>query len=94
MYKNISVINSTKWELSSKLLSDNYSIKKNTLSLRHEISSPAQTLGSWIPVHSRHWCLSAFLRNYVVLCRYRPFDRADHPSKESYQLSIRFIVSD
>jgi hypothetical protein len=29
---------------------------------------------------------------YVVLCRYRPCDRVDHTSEESYRLSIRSIV--
>jgi hypothetical protein len=30
----------------------------------------------------------------VVLCKQRPCNRADHPSRESYRLSIRSIVLD
>jgi hypothetical protein len=61
--------------------------------LRHEMSSAAQALEGF-ESHSRHGCLSAF-----VLCLCCPvyvvaLYRAGPLSKESYQLSTRFTVSE
>jgi hypothetical protein len=55
--------------------------------LRHELSSPAQTLGSWvrIPLEARmSVCVySVFMLSCVQVAALRP---ADPPSKESYRL--------
>jgi hypothetical protein len=51
--------------------------------LRHELSSPARTLGSWVRISLKAWLfVSVFLFIYVQALR-----RADPPSKESYRLS-------
>jgi hypothetical protein len=43
--------------------------------LRHELSSPAQTLGSWVRIHLRHGCLCAFILCLCCpVCRWRPWD--------------------
>jgi hypothetical protein len=58
------------------------------------MSSPAETLGSRVrtPLKARMFvCVySVFMLSCVVL----PCDRADHPSKEPYLLSIRSTVAD
>jgi hypothetical protein len=38
--------------------------------------------------------LSEFIRVCVYLCRYRPCDSADPPSKEGYRLSVLFLGSE
>jgi hypothetical protein len=53
--------------------------------LRHEVSSPAQTLGSWVQIPLKAWMFAFILRlccpMLVVALR-----RADPLSKESYRL--------
>jgi hypothetical protein len=43
--------------------------------------------------HSRHGCVSAFFCVELSSVQVEALRRADHPSKESYQLSTRFISS-
>jgi hypothetical protein len=44
--------------------------------------------------HSRHACLSAFLLYSFCPVQIAGLRQADPPSKESYRLSIRFIITD
>jgi hypothetical protein len=43
-------------------------------SLRHELSSPAQTLGSWVPIALQTWMSVCVYSVCDVLCRQRPWD--------------------
>jgi hypothetical protein len=56
---------------------------------RHELPSPAQTMGSWVRIPLKAWmslCVySVFLLSYVQVAALR---WADPPSKESYRLCI------
>jgi hypothetical protein len=51
--------------------------------LRHELSSPAQTLGSWVRIPLEVWMSVCVYSVYVEALR-----RADPPSRESYRLCI------
>jgi hypothetical protein len=44
--------------------------------------------------HSRHGCLSTFLLCLCCPVQVAALRRSDHPSKESYQLSVRMIISE
>jgi hypothetical protein len=57
--------------------------------LKHELSSPTQTLGSWFESHSRHGCLCSFILFMLFCVQIEALRRADPPSKESYRLCIR-----
>jgi hypothetical protein len=52
--------------------------------LRHEISSPARTLGLWVRIPLKAW-MSVYI--YFVFVQIAALGRADSPSKESYRLS-------
>jgi hypothetical protein len=56
----------------------------------HELSSPAQTLGSWVRIALKAWLLVCafilFVLSYVQAAALR---RADPPSKESYRVIRR-----
>jgi hypothetical protein len=54
--------------------------------LRHELFSPALTLGSSFESHSRHGCLSTFIRCLCCPVYVAALRRADHSSQESYWL--------
>jgi hypothetical protein len=53
--------------------------------LRHELSSPAQTLGLWVRVPLEA-CMSVFVLSCVQVAALR---RADSPSSESYRVCKR-----
>jgi hypothetical protein len=56
---------------------------------RHELSSLARTLGSWVRIQLRTWMFGVCMRLFcvcAVLCLGRGLARADHSSKESYRL--------
>jgi hypothetical protein len=59
--------------------------------LRYEISSPARTLGSWVPIPIEAWkfvCVySVFVLYYVQIAA---LQRADHSCDKSYRLYIRY----
>jgi hypothetical protein len=58
--------------------------------LRHELSSPAQTLGSWVRIPLRAWIYMCVYPVFVLSCvQVAALRRADPPSKESYQLCKR-----
>jgi hypothetical protein len=61
--------------------------------LRDELSSPAQTLGSCFRITLETW-MSARVSSAFVLSCVGSGLATDHPSKESYQPSIRSIVPD
>jgi hypothetical protein len=50
--------------------------------LRYELSSPAQTLGSWVRIQLESW-LSVFVLSCMQVAA---LQQADPPSKESYRL--------
>jgi hypothetical protein len=57
--------------------------------LRHEMSSLARTLGSWVRIPLKVW-MSVWEYSVVLFCVFVPIlRRADPPSKESYRLCIR-----
>jgi hypothetical protein len=70
--------------------------------LRHELSSPAQTPGSWVQIPLEAWTFVYFCSVFVLSCvGSAALRRTDFPPKESYRLSIwlknlkhrpRFIV--
>jgi hypothetical protein len=60
--------------------------------LRHQMSSPASTLGSWFQIRHEDLCISE-----LFLCLFYPdkvsaLRRADPPSKEYKQIPVRLIV--
>jgi hypothetical protein len=58
--------------------------------LRHELSSPAQTLGSWVRIPLEAWMPVCFYCVFVVSCmQVAALHQADPPSEESYRLCIR-----
>jgi hypothetical protein len=56
--------------------------------LSHEMSSPAWTLGSWVTISLQAWMFVCVYSVFVLSCEVAALRRADHSSKESYQLSI------
>jgi hypothetical protein len=55
--------------------------------LRHELSSPAQTLGSWVRIPLEAWMSGCVYSVFVLFCvQVAALRRADPPSKESYRL--------
>jgi hypothetical protein len=56
--------------------------------LRHEMSSPAWTLGSWVRIPLEAWMFVCVYSVFLLSCVVAALRRADHWSKESYQLSI------
>jgi hypothetical protein len=58
---------------------------------RHEMSSPAQILGSWVRIPLETW-MCAFRLCFYCPLKVAAFRRADHPSKESYRLCIYLSI--
>jgi hypothetical protein len=55
--------------------------------LRHELSSPAQTLGSWFPIPLEIWMSMCVYSVFVLFCvQVAALWRADLPSKDSCRL--------
>jgi hypothetical protein len=54
--------------------------------LRHELSSPAQKLGSWVRIHLEAWMPVCVHSVFVQVATLR---LADLPSKEPYRLCKR-----
>jgi hypothetical protein len=55
--------------------------------LRHELSSPAQTLGSWVRIPLKAWMSVCLYSVFVLSCvQVAALRLADPPSKESYRL--------
>jgi hypothetical protein len=58
--------------------------------LRHELSSPAWTLGSWVQNPLEAWMCVCIYSVFVLFCvQISAVQRTDPPSKESYRLCIR-----
>jgi hypothetical protein len=56
-------------------------------SIRHELSSPAQTLGSWFRIPLEAWMSVCVYSVFVLSCvQVAALRWADPPSKESYRL--------
>jgi hypothetical protein len=53
--------------------------------LRHELSSLARTLGSWVRIPLKSW-MSVFAFILCLCCSVAALRRANHSSKESYRL--------
>jgi hypothetical protein len=81
------------WLYSPQLISNG--IKKLCRSqwprgLGHELSSSAQTLGSWVPISLEAWMSVWVYSVFVLSCvQVAALRRADPPSKESYRLCKR-----
>jgi hypothetical protein len=57
--------------------------------LRHELSSPAQTLWSWVRFQLEAWMSVCVYSVFVLFCvQIAALRRADLPSKEFYRLCI------
>jgi hypothetical protein len=57
--------------------------------LRHELSSPARTLASWVRISLEAWMSVCVYSVFVLSCMYvAALRRADPPSKESYRMCI------
>jgi hypothetical protein len=54
--------------------------------LRHEMSPPAETLGSWVRIPLEEWMSVRVSSVLVCPVKVTTLRRADHPSKESYRL--------
>jgi hypothetical protein len=55
--------------------------------LRHELSSLAQTLGSWVRIPLEAWMHVCVYSVFLLFCvQVAAFRQADPPSKESYRL--------
>jgi hypothetical protein len=55
--------------------------------LRHELSSPAQTLGLWVRIPLEAWISVCVYSVFVLSCvQVVALQQADPPSKESYRL--------
>jgi hypothetical protein len=63
------------------ILGKNFYVDKWPRCLRHELSSPARTLGSWVRVPLETWMCVRVSSNFVYVAAKQ---RADPPSKESY----------
>jgi hypothetical protein len=58
--------------------------------LRHELSSPARTLGSWVRISLEAWMSVCVYSMFVLPCvQVADLRRAYHSSKESYRLCKR-----
>jgi hypothetical protein len=58
--------------------------------LRHELSSPVQTLGSWVRIPLETWMSLCVYSVFVLSCvQVAALRRADRPCKESYRLCKR-----
>jgi hypothetical protein len=58
--------------------------------LRHELSSPAQTLGSWVRIPLKAWMPVRIYSVFVLSCmQVEALRRDDPPSKEFYRLCKR-----
>jgi hypothetical protein len=60
--------------------------------LRHEMSSPAQILGSWVRMSLESCMYVWFYSVFVLSYEGSGLSTADLPSKESYRLSRRVII--
>jgi hypothetical protein len=57
--------------------------------LRHELSSAARTLGSWVRIPLEAWMSVCIYSVFVLFCMWvAALRQADPPSKESYKLCI------
>jgi hypothetical protein len=56
--------------------------------LRHELFSPAQTLGSWVRIPLEAWMYVCIYSVCPVLCEARGLATGWSPSKDSYRLCI------
>jgi hypothetical protein len=57
--------------------------------LRHELSSPARILGSWVRTPLKAWMSVCVYSVFVLFCIYvAALRRADPPSKENYPLCV------
>jgi hypothetical protein len=57
--------------------------------IRHELSSPARTIGSWFRIPLAVWMSLCVYSVFVLFCLYvATLRRADPSSKESYRLCI------
>jgi hypothetical protein len=57
--------------------------------LRHEPSTPARTLGSWVRIPLKAWMSVCFYSVFMLFCvQVAALRRAYPPSKESYRLCI------
>jgi hypothetical protein len=55
---------------------------------KHEMSSPALTLGSWVRIPLKAWISMSVYSVFVLFCvQVAALSSADPPSKESYRLS-------
>jgi hypothetical protein len=58
--------------------------------LRHKLSSPARTLGSWVRIPLKAWMSVCIYSVFVLLCVYATaVQRTEPPSKESYRVLIK-----
>jgi hypothetical protein len=58
--------------------------------LRHELHSPAQTLGLWVRISLKAWMFVCIYSVFVLSCvDVAALQRAESPSKESYRLCKR-----
>jgi hypothetical protein len=61
--------------------------------LRHEMSSPLQTLRSWVRIPFEAW-MPSFVLCLCCSVKAGALRWADGPLKESYHMSIRFCISE
>jgi hypothetical protein len=62
--------------------------------LRHEMSSPAQTLGSWVQTPLEARVSECFYSVFMLSCICTGLVTSSSPSKESYRLSTWLIISE
>jgi hypothetical protein len=82
-----SVARRTAWNF---ITTDNITCRSQwPLGPRHELSSPAQTLESWVQILLEAWMSMCVYYVFVLFCVYvAALRRADPPSEESYRLWI------
>jgi hypothetical protein len=62
--------------------------------LRHELSSPARALGSWVRIPLKECMCDCVSSVFVLSCVSSGLAMSWPPSKDSYWLSVRFRVSE
>jgi hypothetical protein len=81
------------WEEYNRVCSVNLGRSQWPSDLRHELFSPARTLGSWVRIPLDEWMFVGVYSVFVLFCvQVAALRRAYHPSKESCRLCMELRI--